>query len=78
MLYRPIELTIMGLLPDKLDFLDNYFPLQVLSRLIEIPFPRYWFQEIQDYVAWDAVAVVIVYTALFVYAVYAKLKSSDL
>ncbi|QSE96085.1 hypothetical protein [Fulvivirga lutea] len=78
MLYRPIELTIAGLLPEKLEFLGEYFPLNVLSRLIEIPFPRYWFQEIQDYVAWDAVAMVIVYIALFVYAVHAKLKSSDL
>ncbi|MEQ8927718.1 MAG: hypothetical protein RLO81_18015 [Fulvivirga sp.] len=78
MLYRPIEFTIMGILPSSLDALDNYFPMQVLSSLIEVPFPRYWFQEIQDYVAWDAVAVVIVYIALFVYAIHAKLKSSDL
>lgn len=78
MLYRPIELTIMGLLPRDLNVLHDYFPMQALSNLIEVPFPRYWFQEIQDYVAMDAVVVVLVYIALFVSAIYYKLKSSDL
>lgn len=78
MLYRPIELTIMGILPRYLDFLHDYFPMQALSNLIDVPFPRYWFQEIQDYVAMDAVAIVVVYIVLFVYAIHYKLKTSDI
>ncbi|HNP19394.1 MAG TPA: hypothetical protein PKL31_13235 [Fulvivirga sp.] len=78
LLYRPIELTIIGLLPDNWDFIGDYFPMQALTRLIEIPFPRYWFQEIQDYIAFDAVAVVLVYIVLFVAAIHYKLKNSDL
>ncbi len=78
LLYRPIEATIIGLLPDNLDFLGDYLPMQALSLLIEVPFPRYWFQEIQDYVAFDAVAVVLVYIVLFITAIYYRLKTSDL
>jgi ABC-2 type transport system permease protein len=78
LLYRPIEATIIGLLPDSLDFMADYFPMQAVANLIEIPFPRYWFQEIQDYVAFDTVAVVLVYIVVFVMAIYYKLKNSDL
>uniref|UniRef100_UPI00404962D6 hypothetical protein n=1 Tax=Fulvivirga sp. TaxID=1931237 RepID=UPI00404962D6 len=78
LLYRPIEGTIIGLLPDSIDFVGDYLPMQAFSALIEVPFPRYWFQEIQDYVAFDAVAVVLLYIVLFVAAIHYKLKNSDL
>lgn len=78
LIYRLLELIIIGNLPDSLDFLADYFPLHSLSNLITIPFPRYWFQEIQDYVALGPVIVVIIYLGLFVSAVYYRLKSSDL
>lgn len=78
LLYRPIELTLIANLPEAISSLGAYFPLQALSNLIEVPFPRYWFQEIQDYVAWDAVAVAIFWIALCIYAIYARLKHSDL
>lgn len=78
MLYRPIELTIMGVMPKSWDVIHDYLPMHSLSKLIEFPFQRYWFQEIQDYVALEAVIVVLVYLTLFIWAIYSKLKSSDL
>lgn len=78
LLYAPIEYTITANLPDSIAFISEYFPLHAINNLIEIPFPKYWFQEIQDYVSLSAVAVVIGYVVLFIYAIYAKLKASDL
>lgn len=78
LLYSPFEYIIAAFFPDNLDFITEYFPLHAINNLIEVPFPRYIFQEIQDYVSWSAVAVVLIYLCLFIYAIYYKLKSSDL
>lgn len=78
LLYTPIEYTITGNLPESIDFIGEYFPLHAINNLIEFPFAKYWFQEIQDYVSMSAVGVVFIYLALYIYAIYAKLKASDL
>ncbi|MEL7002686.1 MAG: hypothetical protein AAFN93_08100, partial [Bacteroidota bacterium] len=78
LMYRLLELIVIGNLPSSLEFMADYFPLHSLSTLIEIPFPRYWFQEIQDYLAFTPAMVVIVYIFVFMAAVYYKLKKSDL
>ncbi|ELR73564.1 hypothetical protein C900_02649 [Fulvivirga imtechensis AK7] len=78
LLYLPIEYAITGNLPESMEFIAEYFPLHAINNLIEFPFAKYWFQEIQDYVSLSAVGVVFVYLALFIYAIYAKLKASDL
>ena len=74
----PIEYTITGQFPEEMDFLVDYFPLHAINNLIEIPFPRYVFMEIQDYVSLTSVIIVIAYIALFIYLNYAILKSRDL
>lgn len=78
LLYTPIEYTITANLPESVGFIAEYFPLHAINNLIEFPFAKYWFQEIQDYVSLTAVGVVFVYLALFIYAIHAKLKASDL
>lgn len=78
LLYTPIEYTITANLPESIEFIGEYFPLHAINNLIEFPFAKYWFQEIQDYVSFSAVAVVLAYLALFIYAIYARLKASDL
>jgi len=45
---------------------------------VPLPFARYAFQEIQDYVALGAVAIALVWTVLFNYFAYLKLKKSDI
>lgn len=78
LVWGAIELAIIGSLPDNLSFIYDYMPLGSLNNLITVPFQKYIFQEIQDYVAWDAVLVVLAYIALYIYAVKAKLAKSDL
>ena len=61
---------VMGLL--------DYFPMQSIWNLIPAPFPRYVFQEIQDYVKPLSAAIVLGWTFLFNYFSYLKLKRSDI
>ena len=52
-----IEAIIRANIDDYIPWLIPYFPMESISELVPIPFYRYAFQEIQDYV--DPVAVVV-------------------
>jgi ABC-2 type transport system permease protein len=52
--------------------------MESISALVPIPFYRYAFQEIQDYVDPAAVAIASAWMILFNYFSYLKLKRSDL
>ncbi len=78
LIYRPVELIFISNLPRQLEFLGDYFPLQAMSNMIEVPFPRYAFQEIQDYVVMPFVGVSLLWIGILIYGIYSKLKSSDL
>lgn len=78
LLLTPIEYIIGFLLPDAIDFITNYLPMHAMENLIPVPFMKYAFREIQDYVSLTMVMVVIGYLLLFSYGTYAKLKASDL
>ncbi len=56
----------------------QFFPMQSISNLIAMPFARYAFQEIQDYVSLTAVAIVLVWIFVFNYLSYLKLEKSDI
>jgi len=56
----------------------EFFPLQSIGNLIAMPFARYAFQEIQDYVTFKAVLIVIGWMLLFNYFSYLKLKRADI
>lgn len=78
LIYRPIELIIIGQLPEQLEFIGDFLPLQAASMMIDVPFPRYWFQEIHDYIPIVPLLVTLAYLVLFVWLIYRKLKNSDL
>lgn len=78
LLITPIEYLIGFNLPDSIEMVSDYFPMHAMENLIPMPFGRYAFREIQDYVSFTMVAVVAGYLLLFIYGTYAKLKSSDL
>jgi hypothetical protein len=63
---------------EQIGWLKQFFPLESISNLVPLPFARYAFQEIQDYVAVGAVAIAIVWIFLFNYFSYLKLKRSDI
>lgn len=77
-LSQMIEAIIRANVDDYVPWLIPYFPMESISNLIPMPFPRYVFREIQDYVSITAVLVVGGWTFLFNYLAYLKLKKSDI
>src|SRR6267142_1251495 len=76
MLSHMIEAIVKVNIPDAAEFLKPFFPMQSISNLVAMPFARYAFQEIQDYVRWGSIAIVLVWIFLFNYFGYLKLKKS--
>jgi ABC-2 type transport system permease protein len=62
----------------SIGWLKQFFPLESITNLVPLPFARYAFQEIQDYVSFTAVAIALVWTFLFNYFSYLKLKKADI
>jgi ABC-type transport system involved in multi-copper enzyme maturation permease subunit len=60
------------------ELLIQIFPLESIMNLVPMPWARYAFQEIQDYVSLTAVGIAIVWTFLFNYFSYLKLKKADI
>ncbi len=63
---------------DSIGWSKQLFPLESITNLVPLPFARYAFQEIQDYVSLAAVAIALVWTFLFNYFAYLRLKKSDI
>ncbi len=63
---------------EQIGWIKQFFPLESITNLVPLPFARYAFQEIQDYVALSAVAIALVWTVLFNYFSYLKLRKSDI
>jgi ABC-2 type transport system permease protein len=78
LLAQPIELIIAAKVDNYFPDLIAYFPLHSIWNLIELPFKRYAFQEIKDYVDFQSVSIVLVWAVAFNYFSYLKLKKSDL
>jgi ABC-2 type transport system permease protein len=63
---------------DQIGWLKQFFPLESISNLVPLPFARYAFQEIQDYVAPGALLIAIVWTFLFNYFAYLRIRKADI
>jgi hypothetical protein len=55
----------------------EYLPIRSINKLIEVPYGKYLFQEVKDYLVWHEVLVVLGYTALFFYGSFRMLKARD-
>ena len=74
-----IKLNIFRLgTEESIGWLKQFFPLESITNLVPLPFARYAFQEIQDYVSITAVLIAIGWTFLFNYFGYLKLKRADI
>lgn len=73
-----IEVIIRENVNDYAPGLIPFFPLESISNLVPLPFKRYAFQEIRDYLTFSSIAIALGWALLFNYASYAKLKHSDL
>lgn len=78
LLSQMIEAIIKANIDNYVPGLIQFFPMQSIWDLVPIPFPRYAFQEIQDYVKISTVLIVIAWTFIFNYVSYIKLKKSDI
>jgi ABC-2 type transport system permease protein len=78
LLSKMIELIITENIDEYVPALIPYFPMRSIWNIIEIPFPRYAFQEIKDYLDFLSVFIVIVWTFVFNYISYLKLKKADI
>ncbi len=73
-----IEAIIKANIDEQVPWLIPFFPMESISNLIHMPFARYVFQEIQDYVSLGSVAIALGWTFLFNYFGYLKLTKSDI
>jgi hypothetical protein len=65
-------------LPDQLEWLIPYFPVRAMNEVVKIPFPKYAFMEIRDYISFLSLAVILIYSSLFTYLTYRLLRTRDL
>jgi ABC-2 type transport system permease protein len=73
-----IEAIIKGVVDNYSVEVIAYFPLESISNLVPLPFARYAFQEIRDYVTVSSVLIAVAWTFAFNYISYLKLEKSDL
>ena len=73
-----LEAIVKENIDEYVPWLIPFFPMESISNLIPIPFYRYAFQEIQDYVDMGSVAIATGWLILFNYFSYLKLKKADI
>jgi ABC-2 type transport system permease protein len=78
LLSQMIEIIITANIDDEVPAVVQFFPMRSLWNLIECPYPRYAFQEIKDYLDLKTFAIVLVWSVLFNYFSYLKLKKADI
>jgi ABC-2 type transport system permease protein len=78
LLSKMVELIITANIDDYVPWLIPFFPMQSIWNMIELPFPRYAFQEIRDYLTFGSVLIVVGWTIVFNYFSYWKLKTADI
>ena len=59
-------------------WVEYFLPVKSINSLIHVPFPKYALMEIQDYIAWPELALVIVYGGLFYWATTRLVVKRDL
>jgi hypothetical protein len=77
LIYPALEYAFGASLPDSLDPVLPYLPQHAINAIIKVPFQRYAFMEIQDYVDPVSVLVVVAYIVLFIFLSYRSLVKRD-
>ena len=62
----------------KTEWIKGLLPIKSINNIIHMPFGKYALREVQDYVAFNDVLIVLAYTLLFIYCIYLLLKKRDL
>jgi len=72
-----LEYILAALLPDMADPLVPYLPVHAINAIIKVPFQRYIFMEIQDYIDWLEALVAILYNGFYIALAYWALRNRD-
>ena len=78
LLSHMIEAIITSNIDDYVPGMIPFFPMRSIWNLINWPFPRYAFQQIQDYITLKSVLIVAGWIFLFNYCSYLRLKKADI
>lgn len=78
LLSRIFEWIMIAIIHERTPQVEPFLPMQCISNIIEVPFFRYAFQEIKDYVSMAAVAIAIGWTLIFNYISYLKITRADI
>lgn len=78
LLSRMLEYILRENIDEALPWIVPYLPLESLSNLVPLPFQRYAFQEIRDYLTVSSIAIALGWTVLFNYFSYLRLKLADI
>ncbi|NJM26386.1 MAG: ABC transporter permease [Bacteroidia bacterium] len=78
LLSHMLEAIIKENIDNYVEWIKPYFPMESISNLVPMPLARYAFQEIQDYVSMTSVAIALVWTFIFNYVSFYKLKKADI
>jgi len=72
-----IEPIATGIMKYQYELPVWYFPITSFGNLVRLPFEKYIFREVQDYVALQDVLVASGWTAIFLYLTYLLIKKRD-
>lgn len=78
LLSHMLEAIVRENIDEYVPWLIQFFPMESISNLVPMPFKRYAFQEIRDYLTFGSMAIAVGWTFLFNYFSYLKLKRSDI
>ncbi len=78
LLSHMIEIIIKENIDEYVPWLIQFFPMESISNLVPMPFARYAFQEIRDYISFASVAIALGWIFLFNFFSYLKLKRADI
>lgn len=72
-----IEPVLAVSLPASWEPVSQWFPIRAINNLIHVPFPKYIFMEVQDYVKWQELGIVLVWVVALYYLNYFTLHKRD-
>lgn len=81
LIFDPVAAQFLEHFPylwDEVRFIRHYLPVTSLNNLIHVPFLKYFFQEIQDYISWKELAIVVGWLITNISLSYWILKKRDL
>jgi ABC-type transport system involved in multi-copper enzyme maturation permease subunit len=66
------------LIKDQVSWFAPFLPIRALNNLIHVPFQRYVFMEIQDYIAWKDTLIVLGWLAFYLLGIFKLLDKRDI